>query len=63
VFRLSCALHGHVQALLDQLVVEEGHSQTTQAAGRLSSIVTVSVLSKQLRQGQNGEGGGSREWV
>ena len=55
VLRLPAVLHCCVQALLDQLVVEEGHGQTTQAAGRLTHIVTVKVLLKQL-------GGGGEEW-
>lgn len=41
-------LHGNVQALLDQLMMEEGYSQASQAAGGFSSVVTVQVLGQQL---------------
>jgi len=62
VLCLCAALHGGVQPLLHQLVVEEGHRQTTQAAGRLSSIMAVKVLLKQLDRQGGGRGRG-REGV
>jgi hypothetical protein len=61
VFCLCCILHCCMQPLLDQLVVEEGHSQAAQAAGRLGGIMTVKVLGKQLQaQKGSGKNSGSR---
>jgi hypothetical protein len=48
MFSLSLLLHGHVQPLFDQLMVEERHRQAPEAPGGFSNIVAVKVLPQHL---------------